>query len=238
MTYRSECTCGCHSNPGMDPTPSSSSEPVGIDLSEFPDLPSDTRISIRIVSGEMAGTEIDNVPFSVFTPTPPSRKKPDWRDPFCKRRDENVLSNIRDAYFYGFEDALEIVSEIPTPAPNVEAYRQGIRDAVTFVHHHADQCSSSAAKSILNGVANAMGHKFKKDSPVSRTGGMEQVGEVTKYGAIRWFKPPIRLGTKLYAAPGSSLMPSEVECVCKRAICSYDPDFGCGLDRSKERQDV
>jgi hypothetical protein len=53
-------------------------------------------------------------------PTPVSKKKPDWRDPFCKRRDENVLSNIRDAYFYGFEDALEIVAENPTPAPKAE----------------------------------------------------------------------------------------------------------------------
>lgn len=43
----------------------------GIDLSEFPELPLDTRISVRIVSGELAGAEIDNVPFSVFKAPPP-----------------------------------------------------------------------------------------------------------------------------------------------------------------------
>jgi hypothetical protein len=47
------------------------------------------------------------------TPPPQHKKKPDWRDPFCKRRDENVLSNVRDAYFYGFEDAIEIIQKNP-----------------------------------------------------------------------------------------------------------------------------
>ena len=68
--------------------------------------------------------------------------------------------------------------------------------------------------------------------------GLEPIGEIDAGGAIKWLNPPIRKGTVLYAAPGSTLAADETECVCKRAVCSYDADFGCGLDRSKERQDV
>lgn len=32
----------------------------------------------------------------------------------------------------------------------------------------------------------------------------------------------------LDAAPASA-----AECVCGRSVCSYDPDFGCGIDRSE-----
>lgn len=75
-------------------------------------------------------------------------------------------------------------------------------------------------------------------SPQDHVVGLEQIGCITEGGAIEWFKPPIRKGTALYAAPGSTLKPEEIECVCKRDVCTYDHDFGCGLDRSKERQDV
>lgn len=69
-------------------------------------------------------------------------------------------------------------------------------------------------------------------------GSLEEIGRVTEARQIRWNNPPIRPGTTLYAAPGSTLKAEEIECVCKRAVCSYDPDFGCGIDWSKERQDV
>lgn len=74
--------------------------------------------------------------------------------------------------------------------------------------------------------------------PSSHVRGLEPVGEIDAGGTLKWFKPPIRKGTVLYAAPGSTLAPDEVECVCKRDVCTYDADFGCGLDRSKERHDV
>jgi hypothetical protein len=75
-------------------------------------------------------------------------------------------------------------------------------------------------------------------SPQADVVGLEAIGEINSSGTLTWFNPPIRRGTKLYAAPGSTLKPREIECVCKRAICTYDHDFGCGLDRSKERHDV
>ena len=46
-----------------------------IDLSEFLDLPPETRISIRIASGELTGTEIDNVPFSVLASPSPAESR-------------------------------------------------------------------------------------------------------------------------------------------------------------------
>lgn len=75
-------------------------------------------------------------------------------------------------------------------------------------------------------------------APVTHVTGLEPVGEIDAGGTLKWFKPPIRKGTVLYAGPGSTLAPEEIECVCKRAVCTYDADFGCGLDRSKERHDA
>ncbi|HEX5933483.1 MAG TPA: hypothetical protein VFY63_04900 [Pseudorhizobium sp.] len=74
--------------------------------------------------------------------------------------------------------------------------------------------------------------------PEPHTLGLEPIGEIDAGGTLKWFNPPLRKGTTLYAAPGSTLAPHEIECVCKRAICTYDADFGCGIDRSKERHDV
>jgi len=37
--------------------------------------------------------------------------------------------------------------------------------------------------------------------------------------------------TALTAAPASAAEP--VACGCGRSVCSYDPDFGCGFDRSE-----
>lgn len=83
-----------------------------------------------------------------------------------------------------------------------------------------------------------MSDNKRTPSPQTHMLGLEPIGEIDAGGAIKWLNPPIRKGTVLYAAPGSTLAADEIECVCKRAVCSYDADFGCGLDRSKERQDV
>ena len=66
-------------------------------------------------------------------------------------------------------DARQTPSPQPTAPPPAdkaeieqsEAYRRGVRDAVTFLHEQADLAKSSPIKTVLNGMANAIGSRFK-----------------------------------------------------------------------------
>lgn len=92
-----------------------SSVTQSIDVSEFPDLPPETRVSIRIIDGEMAGTEIDNVPFSALLSPAPSNKM--MVNPVAWFFD--FVSDIPRS-INGYRPTLTALTEKePTPGPNV-----------------------------------------------------------------------------------------------------------------------
>lgn len=101
----------------------------------------------------------------------------------------------------------------------------------------ADGPTQKALDALRDAVAGVEGKPAgQQANPAGQP--LEVIGRITEGGTIKWDRPPIRPGTTLYAVPGSTLAPGEVECVCKRAVCSYDPDFGCGSDQSGERHDL